>query len=261
MNLLSEIISKPVLNLYTGKIEGTVKDICFDSLYKKILNLKIFDEEEEEYLVNTNKIYSIGENTIVVKNSEAITPTINVANCIENNPMNMKVFSVSGDYCGKLSDMEINDKYEIISLITNEGNKIERKNIVNIASNIIYNNTNKKVCIANFKPKLKLQTIPKTNVITILPRIEDDKNLLTTTEEENKPEKKEPFRVYNQPTPQRLIGNGNFLIGRKALKTIYGINNEIIIKKDNIINAKNIQSAIKHSKLVELTVFSKIKAN
>ena len=26
----TEIISKPVINLYNGKLEGTVKNICFD---------------------------------------------------------------------------------------------------------------------------------------------------------------------------------------------------------------------------------------
>ena len=94
-----------------------------------------------------------------------------------------------------------------------------------------------------------------------MPKIEDNviEEEIKTTKQDKEEEKKEPFKIYNQPTPQRLIGNSNFLIGRKAIKTIYGLNNEIIIRKDNIINAKNLENAKRHSKLVELTVFSKIK--
>ena len=69
MNLLSELISKPVLNLYTGKIEGTISSAIFNEQYKKIQSLKMFDEEEEEYCLHTSKIYSIGKNSVVIKNS------------------------------------------------------------------------------------------------------------------------------------------------------------------------------------------------
>ena len=44
MNLLSEIISKPVLNLYSGKIEGTINSVCFDKNYKKIAEELITSE-------------------------------------------------------------------------------------------------------------------------------------------------------------------------------------------------------------------------
>lgn len=293
MNLLSEIISKPVLNLYSGKIEGTVKDAIFDSAFKKIQFLKIFDDEEEEYLLATNKIYNVGSSSLVIKNSEALL--LETEGGKENNPINFEIFSSSGDNLGVLIDIELENNFEVKNLITQDST-IPQSNIVNISKIIIVNNTGKKIKFSNFKPKVKKGNVISTNKIKILPQpsIEykinnnengeskinsetnnesnstknDTTNALESNTESHKIEtpentiqtpQKETFKISTAPTPQRVVGNGNFLIGRKVTKTIYGLNNEIIIKKDSIINAKNLESAKKHSKLVELTVFSKIK--
>ena len=269
MSLVSEIISKPVLNLYSGKIEGTVKNVCFDSNYKKVQALKMFDDNEEEYFICTDKIYNLGENSVVIKNNEALSLCINDSNTKENNPINQDVYTLEGEYKGKLIDIELSKKFETETLITNTGANFKIDKLLNIGENIIINTGDKKISFSCFKPKIKkTKTDDKnTNIITIMPKEQiNDIQKKQTPPQIEQPEKIEnkpstqPFKIYNQPTPQKLIGNGSFLIGRKAIKTIYGINNEIIIKKDNIISAKNLESAKKHSKLVELTVFSKIKA-
>ncbi len=283
MNLLSEIISKPVLNLYSGKIEGTVKDAIFDSAYRKIQFLKIFDDEEEEYLLSTAKIYSVGSSSIVIRNSEALLLEQEENKKQENNPINFEIFSSNGNRLGTLVDIELADNFEVKNLISEDEN-IPQANIVNISKIIIINNGSKKIKFSNFKPKVKKGNTVSTNKIKIMPTPNEEKN---TIEEEviqvapkietpqDEPiqlpaqienttppqlQQKEAFKISTAPTPQRVVGNGNFLIGRKVTKTIYGLNNEIIIKKDSIINAKNLECAKKHSKLVELTVFSKIKA-
>jgi len=250
MNLLSEIVSKPILNLFTGKIEGTVSSIIFDDTYKKIKVLKVFDNDEEEYYLDTSKIYNIGKSSVVIKNSEALTLCLNQITCKENNPINLDIYNVNGDYIGKLTDIELNDKFEVENFIS-QNTKLKLKNLVNVGENIIVNTTDKQIKLNSLKPKLKSQTITTQNIISILPKI--DKPL-----EEEQPKKL--YKISDGLAPQKIIGNTSFLIGRKAIKTIYGLNHEIIIKKDNLINAKNLEIAKKHSKLVELTVFSKIKA-
>lgn len=256
MNLLSEIVSKPVLNLYSGKIEGTVKNVCFDECYKKIQSLTIFDEEEEEYTLKANKIYNIGKNSIVIKNGEALVLNINDNEARENNPINLDVYSTSGNYLGRLIDAQLNDKFEVESFITSE-QKIEYKKIVNVGQSIIVNDSEKQVKLCNLKPRKIKPIKAEIQNVTIMPKISEP-----SSEQQESPniEDKKTYKINAQPLPQKAVGNGNFLIGRKALKTIYGVNNEIIIKKDTLINAKNLESAKKHSKLVELTVFSKIKA-
>lgn len=252
MNLLSEIISKPVLNLYSGKIEGTISSVIFDETYKKIQLLKVFDEEEEEYCLSSSKIYSIGKNSIVIKNSEALSLCLNELNTKDNNPINLDVYTTSGDHLGKLVDIELNDKFQVENFLTLE-QKIPHKKLINIGNNLIINTTDKQVKLSNLKPKISKNNIKLNNVISILPKIEDPQT-------ENEEPVKKLYKISTETVPQKVIGNSNFLIGRKALKTIYGLNHEIIIKKDNLINAKNLETAKKHSKLVELTVFSKIKA-
>ena len=45
MYKLSDILSKPVVNLYNGNYEGTIKDISFDEKFKQAKWLILFDEE------------------------------------------------------------------------------------------------------------------------------------------------------------------------------------------------------------------------
>lgn len=310
MNLLSEIISKPVLNLYSGKIEGTVMNALFDSAYKKIQYFKIFDADEEEYLVNTSKIYSIGKNCLVIRNSDALTIENTQNTKAKNNPLGLEIYSANGDKLSVLTDVELKENFEIKNFIASSIT-LSPENILNIGNIIVVNNENKKINKSYFKPKIKkANPNTKTNVIKIMPtasapvsapleahnnldytqpktidanfteidntptpQIAEDVAIDTTpqnltkqisepldAQKDNSNSSKQGFKIHSAPTPQRIVGNGNFLIGRKAVKTIYGLNNEIIIKKDSIINEKNLESAKKHSKLMELTVFSKIKA-
>ena len=270
MNLLSEIISKPVLNLFTGKIEGTIKNACFDKNYKKIQYFKMFDENEEEYLLQTNKIFSCTKEAVVIKNNQALVLTINKIQNNENNPMLLNIFSIEGENKGKLTDIEFNDNFNIEYFVSSTNEKFKSNQIIIISENIIINNSDKKINLSNLKPKITTNTLKNTNYIaTILPKENNDDKVSTPSntiqllppsiEKTEEDIKKQNFKIDKNTTPQKIIGDGNFLIGRKAIKTIYGLNNEIIIKKDNIINTKNLENAKKHSKLVELTVFSKIK--
>lgn len=322
MNLLSEIISKPVLNLYTGKIEGTVKNAYFDNAYKKIQYFKIFDDDEEEYLLDCTKIFSVGKTCLVIKNGEALTIVVEEL-FKENNPINLNIYTTSGERLGRLNDVEFNDTFEVTNYKFLNANLLP-SSIINIGENIIVNTSEKKLKHSDFKPKIRtMKSSSISSIVKILPvenasfnqnntnenltsfiqtplpfkQISEptftpllEKNYTPPTDtisslnlkekdlKENdatnfkteqvpngaimgsdKPQEGLKYKISNQPMPQKVVGNGSFLIGRKALKTIYGINNEIIIKKDNIINSKNLESAKKHSKLVELTVFSKIK--
>lgn len=67
---------------------------------------------------------------------------------------------------------------------------------------------------------------------------------------------KKPYLIDDSPLPQQVIINNNFLTGRKVTKTIYGLNNEILAKKDSYITEKIIWNAKNHSKLAELAVYS-----
>jgi len=248
--LLSEMISKPVLNLYSGKIEGTIKDVTYDKTYHKIKDFIMFDQDEEEFSIFGQKVMSFDKDVIVIKNNEAIT--LNSVSIPDENhsPLNKEVFTIDGKNLGKIIDCEISKDLKIDTFKTTN-TEFKPKSIVQVSSSVIVNLEEKKVCLSSFKPKIKKQP-------TVIPLTVKTMPIISNDEKEIK-EDKEIFKISNAPTPQKLIGNGNFLLGRKATKTIYGLNNEILIKKESIITENILEKIKKHNKLAELTLFSKQK--
>ena len=250
MKILSEIVSKQVLNLFSGKIEGTIKDVCFDNQYKKIVSLTMFDEHEEEFVIPANKIYSIGDK-VVIKNSEGLISTINQAETTQNNPINLQVFSIDGESFGRLSEIEFDDKLHAVSYKT-KTKTFSSSQIVNVAKSIIINLSDKKVKLSDFRPR-KISTLisstPQETVKIMAPQIEESPTIQSSGN----------FTINTSPSPQKIVGNTNFLLGRKVLKSIYSVSNQLIIKKEATINEKILDIARKNGKLSELTLYSKRK--
>ena len=248
MKLLSELISKKVLNLYSGKLEGLVIDALFDDKYQRIVKLKLSDFDEEEFEISTKNIYSVSD-IVNIKNNAHITSLINKNEDKYNNPILKDVYSVSGNYYGKIIDIKIADNFKVDSFLT-EVLTFTPRQIVNLKDNIIINTTNKKIKLSNFKPARTftslLSSTPQQDKVTILaPQIE---NL-----EQTNPN----YTLSPLASPPKIIGNNDFLLGRKADKNIYSLNNELIIKKDSQITKKHLELAKRHGKLAELTIYSK----
>lgn len=259
MILLSNIVSKKVLNLFSGKIEGTIKNLCFNDFCRNVSSLKMFTEDDDEFLIDAKKIYSIGESAIVIKNASAMVSTINQCNSNENSPINLEVYSMTGDYLGQVCDAELSNNLKMNFLIT-KTHRVRQDQIVNVGDNIIVNLEDKKVRISDFKPHIKISSnLPEEKVYIMAPKIEDEKEGETASQTVVRGNQNR-FKLNSLPCPQRIMGNSNFLLGRKMFKTIYGTNNEIIIKKEFLINEKTINSAKRHGKLMELTVYSRKKA-
>jgi len=258
MILLSNIVSKKVLNLFSSKIEGTIKNLCFNEMCKNVSSLKMFSEDDDEFLIDAKKIYSIGDCAIVIKNSSAMTSTINQCAPNENSPINLEVYSLTGDFLGQVCDAELSNNLKLNFLVT-KTHRIRQDQIVNIGNNIIANLEDKKVRICDFKPRIKIEAISQEEKVYIMaPQIEVTKE--SQFDFQKAKESQSNFKISSLPSPQKIMGNSNFLLGRKMSKTVYGLNNEIIIKKEFLISEKTIDSAKKHGKLMELTVYSRKKA-
>lgn len=196
-------------------------------------------------MLNTSKIYSMGKNVCVIKNGEPLNLLLTQTAKVTT-PINKIVYSTTGENLGRVLDVELTNKFEVLALKLNN-QSISPNKILNIGENIIVNLENKKIVLNYMKPKIKQKY--SQNVVSILPKIE-------TTNELNEDTKKDVLKINPSPIPARISGNIHFLIGRKVSKTIYGLNNEIIIKKDSLITNKNLENAKKHSKLAELTLYS-----
>ena len=258
---ITDIIAKPVINLYSSNCEGTVKNICFDKQLKKATHLILFnDNEEDELLLSTSKIYHIGKNAITIKNSEGLLPTLFASNIEYNNQINNSVYNLEGENLGKVNDITLSQNYKVENIIVGDQTFLSSSVISFGENNIIINSSNTKYIKDSYKPKISVQKPKPLDMVKILPKKQEEKSDIPKIDFEDVTEKpKQNYKISENPLPQRMITSQNYLLGRKLNKTIYGANNEIIARKDSLITEKILISAKTHNKLVELAVFSKAK--
>lgn len=254
MKKISDFLSKPVLNLYDCKVEGYIKNISLDKKLKKIKWVTIFDDNEsqEEKVFLANDILHLGENALVIRNSDCLLikeVVIEEQQC----PINSVVYTADGKYVGKVSDILINDKNEIVNFQLAEQDKtFLPSDIVNAGEDLVILQTDSsKVKIANYKPKKQ----PFHTVKNIQVNILTENN--TETDNIPLPDSADKKIIFNENSlPKTLTTNYGFLIGRKVEKNIYADNKEIIIKKQSKITNRTIENASVNGKLRELTMFS-----
>lgn len=232
---LSEIISKPVLSVYEGVKVGYVKNICFDEKLKKVKGFFVFNDNVEncESFVLLKNVYIVGESAILLKNLSKLTTMLPE----ENSPINTSVYSFSGKEAGEVNDACFDDKLNTICLKTNKEMEIKIEDVVNVGYDVIFYTDNKvKICIEKMKPKNQ--------------NFENNENIKANILELGG---KEQNIELKNALPVRVSSSGKFLLGRRANKSILGLNNEYIVKKGQVISEKTIQTAKQHNKLNELT--------
>lgn len=223
---LSEIIGKQVFSIYNTKFLGTVNEIAFNEKHDKVLGLYFFDQDENEFFIKMQNVYSI-KDFVVIKNTTKISNEFMLDKPLS--PIGKVVIGIDGKNYGILSDLEFDDKFFITFFITNQDEKIIPKNIITILDNIVVGE-NVKFC--NFKPKYS-----KSNEDLL-------KNLTVSVMKMDEPEQK--------LMPSKLTVNSDILIGKKLSKDIIGKNNELILKQNQIISPKQVMIAKQHDKLNEL---------
>lgn len=232
---VSNIISSYVVSVYNGQIEGVVSNILFNE--KKRAKYLIISQNDEQFLVlDTAKIYKIGDGAVIVKNSNALdlmaSKELEIKNCFS--PINSIVVSLNGNFLGYVSDIELDEKLNMKNFVVREGEVINLNNIINISdSAIIISTDEKKPKLGNFKEKSKIQ-ISLNNSNEIVSILEKPDTIL----------------------PNRTVTNYNFLINRKVSKNILNFNGEIIIKENQIITSKILDIARINGKIRELTKYS-----
>ncbi len=237
MKNLSEIISTTVVSLYESEYLGVIFNITFDYRQKKCKYACILNEEKNLLqVINFSDIYKVGKECVLIKNLSALELQTNHDKEFEKcrNPLNLPVYTIDGEYKGNSADMELDDEYNIINLVLNNGEKIASSKIINIGSIILI--SDKKINIAKFRPQRKLPTTIETrsDVVTIL----------------------EPPKENSVP-PTKLTTDARFLIGRIINKDIISINGEILAKKGMQITQSLLIKASLYGKLVELARYSK----
>jgi len=240
MYKISEIISSPVISLYESENQGIIYNVVFDlkTLKGKFFNL-LNEKDNLEKVIEVNEIYKIGKNCLLIKNSSSIELKSNFdyLDCNCASIINLPIYNLNGELIGTSKDCTVDDKFNILKIILNNGDIIEKEKIINVGKSIILTN-NTSINIHKFKPKLKISNTKKNNDKKVI--------ILDTQKDETKAIKS-----------NKIITDYRFLIGRTLDQDIISINGEILAKKGSIINNDMVKKASLYGKLVELARFSK----
>ena len=230
MSKVSNIISSYVVSVYNGQIEGIVNNILFNN--KKQAKYLVISQNDEQFLVlETKDIYKTGEGAVIVKNSDVLSlmesSELKMKECFS--PINSIVVSIDGDYIGHVSDIELDNKYNIKNFIV-DGQVFDLNKVINISeSAIIINTLDIKTSLSKFKSKTKI-VMGNERITNQTVSVMSNQTIL----------------------PNRTMLNYNFLIGRKVSKDILNFNGEIIIKENQTVNSKVLDIARINGKLREL---------
>lgn len=231
---VSEIISKEVVSIYEGEVLGTIKNVILNSTLTKVLKFVFFnDDTDTDSCVLINNLYSISENGIMVKNLSKVQFCLEE----ENNPINKKIYTISANDLGKINDIVIDEKGNVLKFTTSKSNEFFPLDILNFGSICVVNDAEQQVKISSFRPK--------NNINSSLDILENIQVKIVQMDETK-------TKITNPTFPARVTTNVNNLIGKRVSKTITGLNNEVIIKQYNTISKHTLDMAKMHNKTTEL---------
>jgi len=164
---VTDILTKPVISLINGKTEGIVKSVVFNQNFKKVAYLVLFDnnEHQEEKALSVSNIYNYGENAIIVKDENSIALEMSIKKVTDKpSPINNNVYTYLGKFAGKVSDIILDEKFNVVSIKL--GNKeIERENIITVGTdNVVIQEETKKLNVKTLKRKIKSQNLTTLNI-------------------------------------------------------------------------------------------------
>ncbi len=236
MAKVSNIISSFVVSIYNGQTEGVVSNILFNEK-KKAKYLIISQNDETFLMLDTKDIYAFGDGAVLIKNSQDLNmyenKILESKNCFS--PINSIVVNLDGNFLGYVSDIDLDNKYSIVSISVGNDKTIKLCDVLNVTDSAIL------TCLGIKKPK-----ISNFKASNVLPTVEN--NIKVTIQDDIKP--------VETILPTRSITNYNFLLNRKVNRDIQNFNGEIIIKENQIINTKILDIARINGKIRELTKYS-----
>lgn len=215
MEKLSHLISKKLFSFSDAASIGYVLNVAFDEKFNMSSLIVADEENDRELSVKFDKVVMCEDN-IFVESTNQLSRATEQADRI----IGKSVFTNKGVYCGKVNEVYLSKK-AVVSLETDmlsfsPSNVGARGDIIVLG---------------------KIAKVETENAF--LPQSDEQKVQLMIGEEA-KDEVEIPYRVGTNP---------NNLIGKMATKDIFGLNNEILLKKYEIITQKKLIEIKKHNKL------------
>lgn len=121
----SDLLSKDVISLYDGSNEGIIIAGYFDSKIKKLIAVELASQNDvdfaDEYILYTKSIYQIGQDAVTIRNSTALELKITADNLTAFSPINCHAYLTNGTALGRVSDLELDERYNISAFIIDSG--------------------------------------------------------------------------------------------------------------------------------------------
>lgn len=242
--LYSEIRNKTILSINNAMLLGKIKGVYINKETKIPYSLGV--ESEDGYKSLKIKDIFCYNDIVTVLKDEMVGDLINPDEYVFID-IGSKVYDVKAFAIGTVDDLKLNP-ISLNACVICKDVFIRMHKVVCMQSDVILVNTQKK--------RLKKKTpLPKTVVVAkeipekeVIEAISDNKtvNVLESNQ-----------ILANKAQNKKVISNYNFLLGRKILRDIVGINQELFAKKDTLITPKIISDAKASGKLVELSINSK----
>lgn len=237
MEKLSSFISKKVISLREGNDVGYVLNLAFDEELKALKGFIVVDDESEHtFMVRIENVKNINDECIVIYSNTQLEFYLK-DDC--NNPIGKIVYDKDGVNLGRVVDVIVSGRV-VKKIITDKCEFLQRY-IYSIGDFIIYGTKGKKT---DFKFNRQDEYMPKVYIQ------QAETNIITNDTSSSYP-------TGGQSKPYRITANQNILTGRVATSDIFGLNNEIIVKKNEKITTKIINKAKLHNKLGLLIYYSK----
>ena len=228
MEKVSNLISKKVISLENASQVGYVLDVIFDKRVKFFEGVIVVDDESENsFVLDKKDISAISNETIMIKDASVLQFNIS---SVSNNPIGKIVYDCKGNNLGRVIDVDLQGKTvkKIITTLCEFPQKFIRKSGDNF------------IIFGTYKKDSTSENINQINVSA--PQVKITNNISETQSPES---------------PKRLFANPKILIGKIVTTDILGYNNELIAKKNDVINQKIINKAKLHNKLNILNYYSK----
>ncbi len=205
----SDILSKNVISLYDGSNEGIIISGYFDKYLKKLIALEIASNDDfynesdsdndkainntqantnanqaneqilaDEFILYVKNIYSIGQDAITIKNNANLELKMTADNLIKFSPINCQAFSTNGKLLGRITDIKMDDKFNIVSYLFADNTCLEANKIASHSKGtIIFYDEDFKTKVDKLRPNgkaqirtknaivLKAGTLPKTYIL------------------------------------------------------------------------------------------------
>lgn len=235
---LSELLQKPILSLYEGELLGNINKVYFDKSKRKIKSFQILNEDEVAYCLYPKSIYTLGKNAITIKNKQNLILALNESDLDPVLPINVKVYSIQGEYLGIVNDYSLTDKFVIENLILDDQQLISINDLASCSCNsIVVYYSQEHVNINSFRYKIKNKSNQDSKV-KVLPKL---------------------FSSFNKIAPNPSNKKDNFIVGRICTKDIFDNQKNIIIKQNSTITEQILALASSKNKLQELMKYSKFE--